>query len=1728
MTYPGPLTFPGPATFPSSGVLMLFTNTFEGVHGTAVTAANSNTADPSSRVFDSVANPTGTVLEYDSTTQLPGSTTCLKVANPLGTSENTYCRWLFTGTTMSAALYGRIYVYRTENTQQVIPVQIAASATSIGRLVITTAGAVSVTNGSTVIGSTTATIPVHQWARIDFRYVFSTTGTGVAEAILYNNPLAGASVTDTVAVTGLTFTAAPDNIRVGMPISAANKLPYYLDHVSVSDVSYANLPSASTGTINPGPGLFQIQEDTNQSKLIVATNKPLYAIDTTINEAFVVVHGVSRSYVSARDNIVTSGGLAGAPNDYLVVAPLFADETDLTTPQRTQNILYWDSDWKEGDSSLTAPYTRPFSMTSFAVLDKLIQHFTNTTRYPNLTRITVLGHSAGGQLTQRFAVFSTTHANHPGYVFRFIVANPSSYLYLNADRWKTTSFGALTGGEQSACPTYDTYRWGLAAGVPQYGLDTGLTLARAQYEDHDVVYFLGSADTGVDADLDQTCAANWQGTQRLQRGQRFFAYLAHYYGAQPHRYVEAAGVGHTASGMYESVEGQTLLFEAESGGVSPPVLGMTVTFWALYDNGNLRCPLPDVESWTISPVSNDAGTLTLTYPASGINWAVLHESVTLDKDITVQVRVDGVVRPELQSTLFESSGDDVEEGAVWTYTGTLAAGRLAEAIVAPQGGMPAQGSDPDDEQDAHFYSATAGTIFGTLMLEAQARGTLSYMTYSSFSNTHDSNGVAWTKLITLKLAPGTNLLKVLLGLVEVGLCEFRVLGFDVRLYQPDGTGVDRTLTNPPVIFRTGQSLLDSPRKHTSRDTATAALVAGAEGNYRWASDASALARRGRRIEVGKSQGQIHDPGALTAYAAHYLTTVTSGRMEKTHGLTLFEGPVPFFDFDVGDWVWSDLRAESELVPVPLERLRVAQITLSMDSSGVLSGSVTLNDLIAEREAALAKRMQGLEGGTTIVGTSTARPVSEGFDLLAPKAPLGLLVTSLAQPSLEPIPRSAVFASWSPVTQNADNTPIEDLAGYIVQWRYLDAPYITNWNQLSMVTSTSADWGNVVAGEDIEVHVAAIDLVGNLSTWSSSVFHTTETDSTPPPIPSTPIVTEFLGTLTLQWDGLGSFGEVMPVDFQGVEIHRSTVSGFTPSSLTLVEKMLGPGYRNYPDLTLQTTYFFKLISYDKTLPTPNKSTPSAQAFATPAPIGYGDVAFKDVGNLVEDGSFEIATSRVTHAARSHGAWSFVSGGADHGSWFARVSGSVSPGSGVRELVLSPRIPTVPGQDYAYRFALRGTGVNASLAARIRWYKSDSTTSVNDVFLSNITTDNTGFWLSKESASVVAPALAVSFEIYIVPISTLSAGTWDVDRVEVRERIGTLLVQDLAVTNAKIADLSVGKLTSGSINAIMLMVSGMIRSAPSGARYELDAAGLRFYDPSSNIVFHANGTTGFVSIIGTFTTSTGNDSIVLTNDSGDPEINLYRSEDLLGFAQITAVGQSSDSTVDLVMRSGPNRVFSPNRETRVLLAPDEAQIVYADRPDGNPRGGQLVVGQSTATLSIRSSSGSGAASGGHIFISSSGVYEQTVLSGTERSTLQLADGTATLSARDPDGVVTEQLSLITGNQALLYASSDLLLRGDASLTLHSDNRIRMKGWFGDVEFHEIGADEAFFIGELGFGGGFTEFFVNYNLTLLSLPVTVYSIGGNPRVNGLKSQLHTGFTVWWTGNTDAGSLRYICARM
>jgi hypothetical protein len=467
------------------------------------------------------------------------------------------------------------------------------------------------------------------------------------------------------------------------------------------------------------------------------------------------------------------------------------------------------------------------------------------------------------------------------------------------------------------------------------------------------------------------------------------------------------------------------------------------------------------------------------------------------------------------------------------------------------------------------------------------------------------------------------LLELAQQLRDWGMCEFEVTtDLEVRLYVPETVGADHTLADPPIVLRRGRDLLESPRRTDLRSSITDLEVTGADGVSVTLHDASARARRGRQIEGAVSEGNLTDTGSATAYGQVELARTVFGVDELTHTLTFDQNhPTPLRELFPADWVYTDTGDGSGVG----ERERIVQLTVSQQRrEDRYSGGVVLRDLITDREVSLQRQLDRFSAGSAIPGTSEP-PVD---DTSTPVAPVGVVVNSLAyQQGIDTY--ASLQVSWSAVTQNVDGSAATDIAGYRVQWR-LTSDLSGAWTLGADTPSTSANFGGVAAGEEVQVRVAAYDRDGNQSAWSAVVGHLTETDTTAPPTPSTPSVSNYLGVLLVEWNGLGSAGETMPLDFDYVEIHMSTSSGFTPTTATYVDRLYGAGVFPVADLPYGVTQFFKLVAVDRTAGAPNKSAASGAGSAAPEQVVSADVFDGAIGSA-KLADLAVTTAKINDLA-----------------------------------------------------------------------------------------------------------------------------------------------------------------------------------------------------------------------------------------------------------------------------------------------------------------------------------------------------------------------------------------------------------------------------------------------------------------------------------------------------------------
>jgi pimeloyl-ACP methyl ester carboxylesterase len=302
--------------------------------------------------------------------------------------------------------------------------------------------------------------------------------------------------------------------------------------------------------------------------VVLYRNYAVASANSVVDRAVIMVHGAQRNgdgyYATALAAAAASGNLMHT----LVIAPAFRGRegrgcTDAVEPGE----LFWSCQgWNAGFAAL-GPGKMP---NSFEVVDRILTLLSDRTRYPRLQSIVVAGHSGGGQFVQRYAALNRIEESVKVPV-RYVVANPSSYVYLDEKRPPTgancTAEGACSApagaySDQANCTGYNRYRYGLDA-LSGYAAEVGAETIRKQFPLRNVTYLIGDLDVLPDTDLDKSCPANAQGVNRRERGLNYWNYVRTGFKAD-HKLVMVPRCGHNAACMFASSTGTRALFPTES------------------------------------------------------------------------------------------------------------------------------------------------------------------------------------------------------------------------------------------------------------------------------------------------------------------------------------------------------------------------------------------------------------------------------------------------------------------------------------------------------------------------------------------------------------------------------------------------------------------------------------------------------------------------------------------------------------------------------------------------------------------------------------------------------------------------------------------------------------------------------------------------------------------------------------------------------------------------------------------------------------------------------------------------------------------------------------------------------------------------------------------------------------------------------------------------------------
>jgi pimeloyl-ACP methyl ester carboxylesterase len=312
-------------------------------------------------------------------------------------------------------------------------------------------------------------------------------------------------------------------------------------------------------------------------RVLVYRSFPLDTKNADITRAVVMVHGAGRDADNYFLHTLAATFLAGGLDNTVVISPRFASNNGGCSDTLADREANWEcggpARWTAGGDARGAA-----GVTSFDVMDDILLRLSRREAFPNLRSIVLAGHSAGGQFVGRYQMSNQVH-DKLKLPITYIVANPSSYAYLDAMR---PTSNALTGsvsalapgyvpappakpgspfgnfGDRDNCTTYDQWPYGMQKRVG-YAAKLSDQQLKTQLAARPATYLLGGLDILPLFGFDGSCAAMAQGPTRMARGIAYGKYVNEHLGAK-HTVREVPSCGHNARCMFTDNAALSLMF----------------------------------------------------------------------------------------------------------------------------------------------------------------------------------------------------------------------------------------------------------------------------------------------------------------------------------------------------------------------------------------------------------------------------------------------------------------------------------------------------------------------------------------------------------------------------------------------------------------------------------------------------------------------------------------------------------------------------------------------------------------------------------------------------------------------------------------------------------------------------------------------------------------------------------------------------------------------------------------------------------------------------------------------------------------------------------------------------------------------------------------------------------------------------------------------------------------
>jgi hypothetical protein len=659
---------------------------------------------------------------------------------------------------------------------------------------------------------------------------------------------------------------------------------------------------------------------------------------------------------------------------------------------------------------------------------------------------------------------------------------------------------------------------------------------------------------------------------------------------------------------------------------------------------------------------------------------------------------------------------------------------------------------------------------------AQGRGTVPFVT-TNLSETADSFGRPWTDSQNVQALNGTDMYSFLQSGASVVNADFVMNpGFQLVVGQPVAGGVSIGVDRSDyIIFRDGYDVMARQRVRARNQITTLLGGENADGHEISASSPAYIAEWGQRETWFQAAVQV-DPVSMAYASAAALAQNETETVSWSFTLTPnLPGKTVFDNFDVGDWVGLERPDFSGV-----DKVRVVGIAVQVDNAGNETHELTFESYIqylAEQLTYLANKLGG--SFVNAQGTSPVAPSKYG---------IGQVPTYF--------------------TPAASMATLADVAGASIGSTMANSPMVYNpaTGQYQHAGTTNPVTGELVpvtvqtpAGSatmtDVTVTVTSGNATTTVGLQGDGTVTVVDSGGSPPAIPDTPTVTGTVQGISVYWDGLLA-GEPPLSNFQYVQFHVSTVSGFTPSASTLMHTQASAAGISLTGLTPGTTYYARLVAVSTA---GVASAPSSQASAVAAGLPTSELTGQLPASLIGNSAGDALNPNPFFNGGSLTGWTVVNGS---------LSASSSPPAGAPGAAQyaaevtstaanclmtgsSAPFPVAQGQPYSMTSWVYNPGGSAvSVAVGFNWAGGTSTVSVP-----------AGSWTPLSSVQVCPSGVTSAYQV-IGPVAS-GVTIYVLGAVAIGQIPGSLLASE-TVTATQIAagTITATQIATGTITAAQI--------------------------------------------------------------------------------------------------------------------------------------------------------------------------------------------------------------------------------------------------------------------------------------------------------------------------------------